>query len=68
MKRVYYELGYEVRMRITFATIAGFFFALAFVFAAMGTLLGGFILGSFAAFSIWLATNNKWFVRERSKS
>jgi len=61
MARVYYELGYEVRMRITFSTLAGFFYALAFVFGAMGTLAGGVILFVFASSMMWMATNNKWF-------
>lgn len=58
------ELGYETRLRITLATLAGFFAALGFVCAAMGGLRSsGCVYLGLAALLMFGATTNRWLMR-----
>lgn len=54
------ELGFDVRMRIMFAVLAGMCGLSSFVTIARGDLTGGIILGTIAGLFMFGATTNRW--------
>ena len=63
MPNRYYELGFEVRMRLLCAFLSGAFGVGCFASALLKDTGGIVIFGAISIALTWLATNNKMFIR-----
>lgn len=61
---MYYELGQEMRMRISFAFLSGFWGAISLFGFTMGAYPLAIAILVLALALLWLATNNKLYHRD----